>query len=218
MFGQPTNRPKCRLSDESEQVMASSLAEAPRRADPRVIRTRKLIRNALAALLATKNLESISVQDIAEEATVNRATFYAHFTDKFALLEAMIRDQVAEALRQGDPLGVRDTRVALLAVGTNVFSFVGMHRECRIDREFEPLLQRSLEAELSDFLAVRFGHCTALLISSAFGGAAMTWRHEAPKSPTKPIVENIVDILVHGIISRDTVAGASKVAADRSDR
>ncbi|HTV73321.1 MAG TPA: TetR/AcrR family transcriptional regulator [Candidatus Acidoferrales bacterium] len=186
---------------------ATSPAEAPRRTDPRVIRTRKLIRDALASLLATKNFESISVQDIAEAATVNRATFYAHFTDKFALLEAMIRDQVAEALGDGDPLTVRDTRAALLAAGTSVFSFVGMHRECRIDREFEPLLQRSLEAELTDFLTPRFGHCTALLISSAFGGAAMTWRHEAPKFPAKPIVENIVDILVHGVASHDTVAG-----------
>jgi hypothetical protein len=87
-----------------------------------------------------------------------------------------------------------------------------MHRECRIDREFEPLLQRSLEAELTDFLTARFGHCTALLISSAFGGAAMTWRHQAPKSPANPIVENIVDILVHGVASRDTVSGASQAA------
>jgi AcrR family transcriptional regulator len=190
-------------------MMVSSPTEAPRRPDPRVIRTRKLIRDALAALLARKNFESVSVQDIAEEATVNRATFYAHFTDKFALLEAMIRDQVADALAQGNPLSVRDTHAALLAVGTSVFSFVGMHRECRIDREFEPLLQRSLEAELTDFLTARFGRCTALLISSAFGGAAMTWRHQAPKSLTKPIVENIADILVHGVASRDAAQRAA---------
>jgi AcrR family transcriptional regulator len=34
-----------------------------------------------------RNIYSISVYDIATRATVNRATFYAHFEDKFAFLE-----------------------------------------------------------------------------------------------------------------------------------
>ena len=55
--------------------------------DPRVRRTRQLLQQALDKLLQTKDFENISVQDIAEAATVNRATFYDHFPDKFALLE-----------------------------------------------------------------------------------------------------------------------------------
>ena len=55
--------------------------------DPRVRRTRQLLQQALDKLLQTKDFENISVQDIAEAATVNRATFYDHFADKFALLE-----------------------------------------------------------------------------------------------------------------------------------
>ena len=41
-------------------------------------------------LMQTKSFDEISVQDITEAATVNRATFYDHYTDKFALLEAMV--------------------------------------------------------------------------------------------------------------------------------
>jgi AcrR family transcriptional regulator len=179
--------------------MVSGVAERLPRVDPRVSRTRKLLREALAALLAEKNFESVTVQDIAERATVNRATFYAHFTDKFALLDAMIREDVARQLSQGDPLRVSDTRGLLVAVGNNVFDFVGLHRQCRIDRDFEPQLQRSIEAELTDFLLPGFGHCPALLIAAALVGAAMTWRHQAPKSAPTPIVENIVGILVDGV-------------------
>ncbi|MGB8908701.1 MAG: TetR/AcrR family transcriptional regulator [Candidatus Cybelea sp.] len=179
--------------------MVSTLAQRPLRVDPRVTRTRKLIRDALASLLAEKNFESITVQDIAEQATVNRATFYAHFTDKFALLDAMIRDDFSGYLSQGDPLSSPDTRSSLTAVGKNIFAFVGLHRRCKIDRDFEPQLQRSMEAELTDFLSRDFGHCTAMLIASALVGSAMNWRHETPRAPFEPIVANIVRILVDGV-------------------
>jgi AcrR family transcriptional regulator len=182
--------------------MVNALVERPSRVDPRVTRTRKLIRDALASLLAEKNFESVSVQDIAARATVNRATFYAHFTDKFALLDAMIRDDLAGHLTQNAPLDASGTRALLLAVGGNVFAFVARHRECRIDRDFEPQLQRSMEAGLTDFLSPRFGHCTAMLIASALVGSAMTWRHQAPKSAYEPIVANIVGILVEGVDSQ----------------
>jgi AcrR family transcriptional regulator len=39
--------------------------------------------------MQTKTFNEISVRDIAEAATVNRATFYDHYTDKYALLDAM---------------------------------------------------------------------------------------------------------------------------------
>ena len=179
--------------------MVSSVAERPPRADPRVTRTRKLIRDSLLSLLAEKSFESISVQDIAERATINRATFYAHFTDKFALLDALIREDVAARLAEDDPSSTPETRAMLLAVGKNVFAFVGSHRKCRVDPDFEPQFERAIEGELTDFLLRNFEHCTAMLIASALVGAAMSWRHQAPKSPPESIVTNIVEILVDGV-------------------
>lgn len=58
--------------------------------DPRVIRTRNLIQDAFRSLAKEKKIEAITIKDIAERATVNRATFYAHFEDKNALLEYMV--------------------------------------------------------------------------------------------------------------------------------
>ncbi len=58
--------------------------------DPRIRRTRQLLQGALRTLMQSKSFEDISVQDIAEAATVNRATFYDHYADKFALLDALV--------------------------------------------------------------------------------------------------------------------------------
>src|SRR5580698_8904350 len=66
--------------------------------DPRIRRTRLLLQQALAKLLETKEFDKISVQDIAEAATVNRATFYDHYTDKFDLLECMVGTRFGELL------------------------------------------------------------------------------------------------------------------------
>src|ERR1051325_12033366 len=68
--------------------------------DPRIRRTRQLLQQALEKLLETKELEQISVQDITEQAMVNRATFYDHFTDKLALLECMVGGRFHELLEQ----------------------------------------------------------------------------------------------------------------------
>jgi AcrR family transcriptional regulator len=177
--------------------MVTKIADEPR-VDPRVTRTKNLIRDALKALLAEKNFEAISVQDIAERATVNRATFYAHFQDKFALLDDLIQDDLRAHLSQGDPMGA-DVRTMLLAVATNVFSFVTLHRKCKIDRDFEPQFERTMEAEVSAFLAPRFNGCVAHLAATALVGSAMRWRAAGRKEPADDVVREIVDALYDGV-------------------
>ena len=61
--------------------------------DPRIRRTRQMLFKAFQDLLGEKSFDQISVQDLAERSTLNRATFYDHFADKFALLEAMIGER-----------------------------------------------------------------------------------------------------------------------------
>ena len=58
--------------------------------DPRIRRTRQLLQQALATLLRTRDFDKLSVQEITDAAGVNRATFYAHYPDKIALLECMV--------------------------------------------------------------------------------------------------------------------------------
>ena len=50
--------------------------------DRRVQRTRKLLQDALMALILEKGYEAVTIQDIIDRANVGRSTFYAHFLDK----------------------------------------------------------------------------------------------------------------------------------------
>lgn len=68
--------------------------------DPRIRRTRKLLQEALDKLLEKKDFNDLSIQDIADEATVNRATFYDHYPDKFALLACMVGCRFQELLAE----------------------------------------------------------------------------------------------------------------------
>lgn len=55
--------------------------------DRRVIRTKKAIRNAFAQLLSVKELDDITVKDIAELADINRKTFYSYYSGVHMILE-----------------------------------------------------------------------------------------------------------------------------------
>ena len=50
--------------------------------------------------MQSKSFDEISVQDITDLATVNRATFYDHYTDKLALLEAMVASGIHMLLHE----------------------------------------------------------------------------------------------------------------------
>jgi len=60
--------------------------------DRRVQRTRKVLQDALVAMMIEKGYDATTVQDIVDRANVGRATFYAHFADKETLLYSGLED------------------------------------------------------------------------------------------------------------------------------
>lgn len=58
-----------------------------RKEDSRAIHSKDKIRQAFLELLKTKGFEKTTVSDIIKLANVNRSTFYAHYIDKFDLLD-----------------------------------------------------------------------------------------------------------------------------------
>jgi len=60
--------------------------------DLRIQKTKRNIYEALLILLEKKAFEEIKVSEICELALINRSTFYAHFEDKYALLDSLLQD------------------------------------------------------------------------------------------------------------------------------
>ncbi|XID90365.1 TetR/AcrR family transcriptional regulator [Paenibacillaceae bacterium WGS1546] len=82
--------------------------------DPRVKRTRKAIQQAFLELIAAKDFESITVQDITQRAELNRATFYTHFPDKYELLSLTVDEMFREVLAQWlPPESITDERTLI---------------------------------------------------------------------------------------------------------
>ncbi len=73
--------------------------------DLRVIKTKRLIKNALIELMGEKELSSVTITELSQKALINRKTFYRHY-DSIAQvvteLENEILSEFAEALRRAN--------------------------------------------------------------------------------------------------------------------
>lgn len=71
--------------------------------DRRIQKTLQHLQNALAELIAEKDYDEITIQDILERANVGRSTFYAHFENKDQLLRSiltLLNERYEEGIRQ----------------------------------------------------------------------------------------------------------------------
>ena len=109
-----------------ETVQSGNAAEST---DPRVLRSRQMLMEALLRLLNRKEFDDISIQEIADEATLNRATFYLHYPDKNALLQAMTAARFRDLIsRRG--LSFTNCDGALRAIALGVCDYLAETTGC----------------------------------------------------------------------------------------
>lgn len=64
--------------------------------DRRILKTQESLKKAVIELMAVKNFDDITIQDIADQANVNRGTIYLHYQDKYDLLDKLIESHMNE--------------------------------------------------------------------------------------------------------------------------
>jgi AcrR family transcriptional regulator len=109
--------------------MAQAIQSATEATDPRILRSRRMLMDALVRLLTKKEFEDVSVQEIADEATLNRATFYLHYPDKNALLQAMTDVRFRDLLEHRG-ITFTDCNGALRAIALGVCDYLAESTRC----------------------------------------------------------------------------------------
>jgi AcrR family transcriptional regulator len=69
------------------------------REDRRIRKTREAINQAFIELMAERDFDKITINDISERANMNRGTIYLHYIDKFDLLEKCIEEHLEKMLQ-----------------------------------------------------------------------------------------------------------------------
>ena len=70
-----------------------------RRTDPRTRKTKRAIRNAFAKLLSEKEINDITVRDVAELAEINRKTFYRYYAGIYQVVDE-IENEIVRSYEQ----------------------------------------------------------------------------------------------------------------------
>jgi AcrR family transcriptional regulator len=156
-------------SRKERKERASSFMEPEGKSvDPRVKRTRKLLQQALMDLLQEQNFSNISIQDIAERATVNRATFYAHYPDKYELLDSMLRELFQKMITSRFPMTLKWEAANVRILIRSSLEFLNeVQRLCRpfVDTHFELLVGKIVQQEIAHILLDWLKHVQGLKIS-----------------------------------------------------
>lgn len=76
-----------------------------KRVDPRALRSKKMLKDAVFSLLADNvEISQLTVQKIANRAELNRATFYLHYDDMNDLLRQIVHELFDDLSKKVEPL------------------------------------------------------------------------------------------------------------------
>jgi len=185
-------------------MLANDIEEG--KIDPRVRRTRQLLEEAFSQLIHEKDFQSITVQDITERAGINRATFYAHFADKYALLDYKIRQEFRSEIEKRTlnacHYSVDNLRALILAVCEFVRE---ANDQCKSPRgQFEPFMEAQVKGQINDLLLAWLKQTrseippeiVAVAASWAIYGLAQYWNRHKEHDSLNEYVEKVLPLAV----------------------
>jgi AcrR family transcriptional regulator len=160
--------------------------------------------------MQSKNIDEISVQDITETATVNRATFYDHYTDKYALLDALIASGFHMMLHERnvsfDGTCPSAARAIILATCDYITQIHANPVECNRQNAFEPLIEAAITTAIRYVIIKGMPkesaptnlspEIIATATSWAIYGAVKQWFYTPDHVPPEEIVPPILQLII----------------------
>ena len=180
-------------------ALASAQPELTESTDRRVLRSRRMLIDALGKLLRKRNFNELSVQEIVDEADLTRATFYLHYPDKGSLLQALSAERFGEMLRKRGITSPRGEG-ALYAIALGVCDYLAKALGCPSslskmpqDRFVIPVLE-ALFRESVDYSMLTPGvdlETFATTLAWAIFGAASRWAQTEGRRPAEQMAKTI---------------------------
>jgi len=179
--------------------------ERTEKLDPRVKRTRGLLEQAFMDVLTEKGFQAVTVQDIAERAGVNRATFYAHFEDKYALLNHTIRRKFRQEIEKHMLNASQFSMDNLRLLFISLCEFVdNANAHCKpSESQFESLVESQVKEQLRELLqdwieqvgSKMDAHTAATATSWAIYGLALHWSHQKKRPAPEHFAEQVLPLI-----------------------
>jgi AcrR family transcriptional regulator len=154
------------------------------RADRRVQRTRRQLREALITLILDRGWDAVSVRDVCEKADVGRSTFYVHFADKENLLLSGFDDLHAAMddirTHESVPFGFIEPLVLHVAEHKRLLQAVlGRQSGQQMQWRFRDVVRSLIEVELQSLKTPRAARTSvARFITGGLVELLMTWVEE----------------------------------------
>lgn len=173
--------------------------------DPRVKRTRQSLEQAFKDALQHKGFQAITVQDITRRAGVNRATFYAHFPDKYALLDYSIRQAFLQEIdrRMLHACHYTEENLRNLIVAVCEFTRTACTHAKPPRAQFESLIETQVKRVVYELLlkwleqskTVAAPETAATAGSWAIYGLASQWNHSRKPKPAEAFASEVLPLV-----------------------
>lgn len=188
------------------------MSDNPRPTDRRVIKTKRAIKNAFARLLTEKDINDITISDIAALADINRKTFYNYYAGVYEVVDEIENDLVNrfnEALTDSDfkrnigsPYMVFEIINAVINTDMDFFGYLlSMNANVSLTTKLVSLLKNKVKDIISPYLPMEEQKLDIMLEFCITGMVAVyrQWFNSDRSEPIEEINATINELCFKGL-------------------
>ena len=186
---------------------------AQKKSDRRVLKTKRAIRNAFIKLLAEKDINDITVTNIADEADIDRKTLYNYYGGIFEIreeLENELASLLDQAIKEIDfanniknPLHIFEILTSILTEHLELCGYLmKLNANSHIVRKIDGLLKSKLKEAMKQSTVITSTENIDLcadFIASGLLSVYQNWFNSDRSAPLKEVSINAGRLVIYGL-------------------
>ena len=198
------------LTQQGEKTL--NKMAVPEREDLRIQKTKKKLFETFIEMLAEKNFEDITVNELCSRAQIRRATFYKHFEDKMCFCTYVLqvfRHRFDRSIwKKSIPDATADYYIAYATeliefidnnekMVTNLLSssMLGSLMNIVLSQNFKDTLSRLESSEKQGMMLVTSANTVTAMLSGGVCVSVLTWLHSKKEKPKEMLIKELSSII-----------------------